>query len=226
VADDGRGIDPAAIRKAAVAKGLRTAAEAERLNEAEALELIFAPGFSTAGKVGQLSGRGVGMDAVRNAAAALGGRAAVSSTPGQGTSVRLFLPARVVLTRIMSVRAGDESFGVALDAVVETARVQADQIQAFRAGRAFVLRDQPVPLIHLADLLGLGGSGGASEQKVLVVRLGDDLVGVGVDGFGERFDAPLRPMTGLLAGMPGVLGSTLLGDGRVLVVLDLPELIG
>lgn len=226
VADDGRGVDPEAVRRAAVAKGVRTEADAARLDDREALDLIFAAGFSTAARVGQLSGRGVGMDAVRSAATALGGRASVDSAPGLGTTVRLTLPATVVLARVMRVRAGGEDFGVMLDTVIETTRVARDALVPIRAGQAFVLRDRAVPLVRLAELVGTGGDEAAAEYKVLVVRAGEDLVGVAVDRFADRFDAPLRPMTGLLAGMRGVLGSTLLGDGRVLMILDLPELIG
>jgi two-component system chemotaxis sensor kinase CheA len=95
-----------------------------------------------------------------------------------------------------------------------------------RAGRAFVWRDQAVPLIALADLLRLPPPAPADAFNVLIVRAGGELVAVAVDAFGERLESPLRPMTGLLAGAPGLTGATLLGDGRVLMVLDVPELIG
>jgi len=226
VTDDGRGMDPEQIRRVAVARGVRSADQAAALSEAEVLDLVFTPGFSTAAQVGSLSGRGVGMDAVRTAAAALGGGVSLESRVGQGTTVRLSLPATVVLTRLMVVAAGRERFGVPLDQVVETARVPRERLVPIRAGQAFVLRDRAVPMLHLADLLGFETAGHAADLKILAVRSGADVVGVAVDALVDRFDAPVRPTSGLLAGMPGVLGTTLTGDGEVLMVLDLPELIG
>jgi two-component system chemotaxis sensor kinase CheA len=132
----------------------------------------------------------------------------------------------VVLTRLMVVAAGRERFGVPLDQVVETARVPRERLVPIRAGQAFVLRDRAVPMLHLADLLGFETAGHAADLKILAVRSGADVVGVAVDALVDRFDAPVRPTSGLLAGMPGVLGTTLTGDGEVLMVLDLPELIG
>lgn len=225
VSDDGAGIDPARIRKLAVARGLITDASAETMDDRAALDLIFAPGFSTAAKVSDLSGRGVGMDAVRSAIARLSGRVDVKSDLGQGATIRFILPISMVLTKVMVVLCGDERYGLALDGVVETTRVTPDRIVPVRAGQAFVLRDQVVPLVRLGDLVAAK----RSEQevaRVVVARVGGELVGFAVDAIVDRLDAAVRPMTGLLAGARGVLGSTLLADGAVLMVLDLQELIG
>lgn len=226
VSDDGRGIDPEKTRRAAVERGLVTAEAARRLNDDEALNLVFATGFSTASRVSQLSGRGVGMDAVRTAAARMGGRVSIQSTVGAGSTVRLALPVSVVLTKVMVVRAGAQRFGLPLEMIAETTKVAPERITSIRAGEAFLLRDEPVPLLHLQDLLGIPRPVDEAERKVVIMRTESGVVGLAVDEFSGRMDVPLRPMTGLLAGMPGVTGTTLLGDGQVLMVLNVGELIG
>lgn len=227
VEDDGRGIDPAAIRKAARKRGIASVDHLERMSDADAIDLIFAPGFSTASEVTDLSGRGVGMDAVRSAVERLGGEASVRSRPGQGTTIRLSLPLTIVMTKVMAIRLGREFYGIPLDGILETAFVPASRILPVRDAEAFVWRDRTLPLVRLAALLGIQPQGEAFQRlKVVVMAAGDELVGVAVDGFAERMDVLMRPMTGILAGMPGVMGTTLLGDGSVLMILDIPELIG
>ena len=226
MSDDGRGMDPDRLRAAAVARGLLDPASAAALDDAAALELVFRPGFSTAGRVTEVSGRGVGMDAVRAAVEALGGRVGLLSAPGAGTTVRLTLPQGAAVTTILVVRAGGDSFGVPVEAVAETARVPAARILPLRQAEAFVLRERTVPLLRLASLLGLPPAPRAEIARVLLTGVGTDRAGLEVEGFAGRLDVLLRPPEGLLRGMPGMLGTALLGDGRVLVVLDLPALVG
>jgi len=226
IADDGKGIDPADLRRIALKRGLLTAEAAAELSDADALDLIFAPGFSTAETITDLSGRGVGMDVVRTAVLRLGGRIALSSLVGTGTTVRLSLPVSVVLSNVIVVACAGDSYGVPMDMVVETVRVPAERILAVRNGRAFVLRDVVVPVLDLAALLGQTAGGSRGDLRLLVVHRPDGLVAVAVDDFTDRLNLLLRPMSGLLVGMPGVAGTAVLGDGRVLMILDLPELIG
>ena len=226
VADDGRGVDPAIVREAALTRGVADAAGLAAMSDEAAAQLIFAPGFSTARQVSELSGRGVGLDAVRAAVAALGGLVSMASTPGQGARFAISLPLHVRLASLMTVRAGPETFGLLLESVVEATRITPDRLTPVRAGRAFVWRDQPVPLLDLSDLIAAPAAAGRDEINVVIVRAGDELAGVAVDDFGDRLEAPVRPMTGLLAGAAGVAGATLAGDGRVLMILDLAELIG
>jgi two-component system chemotaxis sensor kinase CheA len=225
--DDGRGIDPAAIRRVALERQLMGAEELAALPDVEAIDLIFRPGFSTADQVTNLSGRGVGMDAVRAAVGRLGGKVSLETALGQGTTVRLVLPLSNVLTKIVLVSCAGERYGVPMEAIVETARVDADRIFPVRAGRAFILRERTIPLLDLAELLGMGEpSPPAGEHRVLVVRIGSELVAIGVDAFLDRRELSLRPMPQLLAGMRGIAGTALLGDGQMILVLDPGELIG
>jgi two-component system chemotaxis sensor kinase CheA len=225
VTDDGAGIDPARIRGLAVERGLLSQEAALALDDADAVDLIFLPGFSTATKVSEVSGRGVGMDVVRSAAARLGGKVAVSGAVGQGTVVRFVLPVTMVLTKVMIVACGAERYGLALENVVETTRVTADRVVPVRAGRAFLLRDQPLPLVNARRLLGAGETALRGSERVVVARVRGELVGFAVDAIVDRIDAAVRPMNGLLSGAPGLTGTTLLADGTVLMILDLAELI-
>jgi two-component system, chemotaxis family, sensor kinase CheA len=226
IADDGRGIDPAAIRRTVRERGLLADDLLAALGDQDVIDLVFLPGFSTAVAVTEVSGRGVGMDSVRNAVMKLGGRVTLSSKLGNGTSVHLALPVSVVLSSVVIVRCGAERYGVPMDGIIETVRVPADRILPVRNGRAFVLRDTVIPVFDLADLLGLAPDERAGDVKLLVVRRAAGIVAVAVDDFTDRVNLLLRPLAGLLSGMPGVAGTALLGDGRVLMILDVPELIG
>jgi two-component system chemotaxis sensor kinase CheA len=226
VADDGGGIDTIRVREAAVARGLVDAEAAAALDDDAVSRLVFAPGFSTAASVTDVSGRGIGMDAVKAAVERLGGRVALASRSGVGTRLSLHLPATAALTSVLIVDTAGERFAVPFDAIGETARIRRDAVRRVGLGQAFVLRDRTLPLLDLAELLGLGARPGGDDLKILVVDGGQGAVGLIVDAFSERLDVILRPMTGLLADMPGISGTSLLGDGSVLLILDLPEMIG
>nr|WP_269816512.1 chemotaxis protein CheW [Caulobacter hibisci] len=129
----------------------------------------------------------------------------------------------MVLAKLLVVESAGERFGLPLDGVAEIARVPADRIFPIRAGRAFVLRDEVVPLVDLAQ--ALGAEAGPSSDRVVVAGVGGEPVGFAVDAVVERIDAVVRPMAGLLAGARGVSGSTLTADGSVMLVLDLAELL-
>jgi len=225
VSDDGGGIDVARIHQAALARNLVDEATLVAMSDDEAIEMIFEPGFSTAREVTGLSGRGVGLDAVRTAVERLAGRVSVESRAGEGTTVRFTLPYSVMLTRVMVVDAGEQTFGIPLDAVVETLRVDANRIAPIGAAHAIVLRDRTIPLVALAGALGLHREERpAAEATIVVTKLNGHYGALRVDRIGERMEVMLKPLDGLLAGMRGLAGSTLLGDGSVLLVLDLGEL--
>lgn len=226
VADDGRGIDLQNVRLIALERGLVEETALADMGDEGILNLIFAPGFSTAKTVSDLSGRGVGMNAVRSSVEKLGGTVRVQTVLDQGTKVTLRLPFSILMTRVMTVRVGDQTFGIPFENIIETARVARENISAVGAARAFVLRDRTVPVIDLGANLGAGfTSAGGPEAKLVVVSLAGRLASVEVDALGERLDVMLRPPEGLLAGIPGISGTSLLGDGSVLIVLDLEELV-
>jgi two-component system chemotaxis sensor kinase CheA len=226
VSDDGPGIDPETLRQTVLARGLMSRQSLDALAEDALFDLIFMPGFSTAGSVSDISGRGVGLDAVRSSLAALGGRVAVVSASGKGTTVRFTIPQAIVVTTLIQVFAGGQSFGIPIEAVGETLRLPTTRVAPVREGAAFALRGTTVALLSLASLLGMAPvERQGPDAKIVVVSCAGEWVGIEVDGFGERLETVLRPLSGLLAGMPGLLGSALLGDGTVMLVLDLPGLI-
>lgn len=225
VEDDGGGINVARLRTVAAERGVAPAATIAAMKDAEAMELIFMPGFSTAANVTGYSGRGVGMDAVRVAVERMGGRAGVESRLGHGSTVRLTLPFTVMKTQVMTVEAGGQILGIPLDAVVETVRVPRTAISAIGAAHAFVWRDRTVPLFDLARAMGLKRAAPPTADALVAITIAaGHLNGLEVEGLGERIDVMLRPMESILSGLP-CAGTTLLGDGRVLIVLDLHELL-
>jgi two-component system chemotaxis sensor kinase CheA len=191
---------------------------------------VFYPGFSTAATVSDLSGRGVGMDVVGTTVEKAGGSVSIRSCKGKGTTVRLSLPLSMAVTRVMMVEAGGGMlFGVPMDHIVQTVRVPRTSIQRIKRSEAFVLRDSIVPMLRLDHLLGLHApvwiGDGSEEDAVLVVRVGGSLVGLVVDQFREGMFIILKPFEGILSAVHGYAGTALLGDGRVLLVLNLKELL-
>ncbi len=226
VSDDGGGIDTVALRKAAETQGVAAEAASDAQHDTATAALVFAPGVSTSESVTDISGRGVGMDVVRTAIELLGGRVDLSSEAGAGTTIVMSLPQSVLVTSVMTVRVGGELYGIPLDVVAETVRVALDRIKPIRSGEAFVLRDRTIPLVRLSSALSapIRERTGA-DIKALVVSSVNQRVALEVDAFVERTDVLMRPMTGLLSGMPGILGTAVLGDGHVLLILDVAEMI-
>jgi len=162
---------------------------------------------------------------VKAAVERIGGDVSVDSRAGHGTVIRLNLPFSVMMTRVMTVEVAGQSFGLPLDCVVETALVAREAIVAVGAGRAIVLRDRTLPVLDLTAELELPRSGPATDgARIVVIAAGDQVGAIEVDRVCGRMDVMLKPMEGLLRGMGGVAGTTLMGDGRVLVVLDVQEL--
>ena len=222
VEDDGRGIDPAAVRATALERELMDQDALAALSDEQVIDMVFTPGFSTASEVSALSGRGVGMDAVRAAVHRLGGRIALTSQIDGGATVELSLPLAVSLTQVMVVSEAEERYGLPVDGVLATLRVPASDITPIRAGHAFDWRGRTVPLLPLSHLTGGEGRIGREDRRVLVVRAGGQSVGLAVDSIDDRLDVAIRPLDGLLAGMGGLAGTAILDDGQVLMILD-PE---
>ncbi len=223
VSDDGAGLDLARIRQIAVERTLISPTAAEALSDRQAAELIFMPGFSTARTVTGLSGRGVGLDAVRAALARIGGRVEVESRPGQGALVRMTAPLRSLLMRVAVLCVGEERFGAALEMIGEVVRVPRAAVTAVRSGEAVVVRDEIIPLMHLGELLG-GDKSRADPLIVAVIQQAEGRVGLAVDRVAESLEAPVQTASPLLAGLPGVSGSVLQADGRILLLLDIRAL--
>jgi two-component system, chemotaxis family, sensor kinase CheA len=228
ISDDGKGIDPTVMKRKAYEKGLIDEATLERITDQEAINLIFLAGFSTAEVVSELSGRGVGMDVVRTAINRVNGAIALESVLGQGTRIRLSLPLSMAVSNVMTIEADGQIFGVPMDKVVETVRVPRLAVREIKQGLVTVLRGRVVPLKSLNRLLGLAPPplcNSNDEYAVLVVRVGEATLGLLVDNFHETADIILKPLSGVLAGLSMYSGSALMGDGSVLMVLNIQEML-
>ena len=227
VMDDGRGIDPAVVRRKASERQILPSDELAALTDDAAVDLVFSAGFSTASVVSDISGRGFGMDVVRAAIEQIGGRVSLESKVGIGTTVRLDLPMTIAMSRIMVVEAGGQPFGIAMEAVSETVRVPPDRVSTIKNNDGFVLRDRVVPIISLAELMKLPGrKRDADEPRLLVVmEHAGRIAAFEIDAVRDRLDVVLKPMQGLLSGARGYAGTTLLGNGQVLLVLDVKEIL-
>ncbi len=228
IKDDGKGIDPDVIKRLAYEKGLIDTERLERLTDQEAVNLVFAAGFSTAEVVSDLSGRGVGMDVVKTAIEKVNGSIHLESEKGKGTRITLALPLSMAVTNIMIVESNNQLFGVPMGSVVETVRIARADIRTIKNRQVTVLRGRIVPLKSLNSLLSQHipqKANAEDELAVLVVSLGGELLGIMVDAFHETVDIILKPMTGVLAGLSVYSGSALLGDGSVLMVLNIKEIL-
>jgi two-component system chemotaxis sensor kinase CheA len=226
VSDDGRGIDPQRVKAKAIQLGLISAEKADLLSDQEAANLVFAAGFSTKEEVSDLSGRGVGMDVVRSAVLKAGGDVSLRTTLGVGTSVTVRLPLTMAVTRIVTIACSGRIFGIPMDLVAETVKIRREQIHRVKDMETFVLRDAIIPIVRLARALGLSlHDKPPEEEAVMVVRVGGQRIGVVVDGFRERLEVIVKPLEGVLEGMRGFSGTALLGDGNVLLILDLQEML-
>jgi len=219
--DDGAGIDGRKLWQKAVAAGRLD--PARPYDETAALELIFLPGLSTADAVGAVSGRGVGMDAVREGIAALRGRIDVDSTPGAGATFTIRLPVSLAIIDCLEVRLEDETYYLHLDYVEECLELPPGT--ALRQGRGVMdLRGRPTPLVCLRHFFGLGGETPATSH-VVTVRRGDGRAGLVVDGVLGRKQAVLKHLGRALGKVPGVLGGTVTEAGDMALVVDVPELL-
>lgn len=221
VADDGTGLDRERIVERARSQGI--VAEPEKLTDAEINRIVFEPGFSTAKAITDLSGRGVGMDVVRRNVEALRGSVAIDSRQSEGTTITIRLPLTLAIIEGFGVGVGDETYVIPLEAVLECVELPADAKP--QNGRGLIsLRGQPLPYVRLRDLFALGGTCPLREN-VVVVQHGSKQAGIAVDALYGASQAVIKPLTELFRELPGIAGSTILGTGRVALILDVPGLL-
>ncbi len=224
--DDGRGIDVERVKRSAIEKGLLSPDVADRLSEAEALDLIFLPGLSTARETTEVSGRGVGMDVVRRDIEALNGLIEIDSRPGQGTRFSLRLPLTLATFRGLLVESAGTAYAIPLSYVQETVRPDPGAISTVLGRRVLNLRGSVMPLLPLRDICRIGSAPTeGSEPFVVIVRAGDRTVAVAVDALVEQQEIVVKSLGGHVGQTPGVAGASILGDGQVVLILDVPALI-
>ncbi|WP_318556903.1 chemotaxis protein CheA [Geobacter anodireducens] len=225
VTDDGRGMDPTALADAALAKGIITPGEAAELSRPEALMLVCRPGFSTARSVTEVSGRGVGMDAVQAAVSRAGGSLFIQSERGRGSRITLRLPLSVAIIQVLLVGCGPLTVAVPVNAVRRTIELDR-RLQRIEDGRAvFDLGGETLPLVDLGLLVGTGPTAGGELSPVLAADVAGRTVGFSVDRFFGQAEVFAKPLGTPLSRARGLAGGAILGDGRVIFILDLPYLV-
>lgn len=225
VGDDGRGMNSAQIKAKAIELGFATAEEAARLNEAEALDFVFRPGFSTAKEVTEVSGRGVGMDVVQSVLHRLKGTVQIETHPGQGTTFRLKLPLTLAIIKALLFRVEQRLYAIPLNAVVEIARTREAEVHQVDHYEVLQLRNQALPLVRLGRPPAAGPERGASKLFVLVISVGERKFGLIVDGLEGEEELVIKALDDHAVSTDLVSGASILGDGRVVLILNLPAVV-
>ncbi|BAF60297.1 chemotaxis protein histidine kinase and related kinases [Pelotomaculum thermopropionicum SI] len=225
VQDDGRGIDPARLRAKALEKGLLDREAAERMNDREAMNLIFMPGFSTAAEVSDLSGRGVGMDVVRTQIEQINGTVEVASTVGAGTTFTIKLPLTLAIIRALMVGLGNEQYAFPLANVVETISAQVSEIKKVKHSEVILVRGNILPLVRLSEIFGVESCGEEARLFIVVLGVGEKKVGVIVDRLVGELEIVIKSLGDYLGKVPCISGATILGDGQVALIVDVRGLL-
>jgi two-component system, chemotaxis family, sensor kinase CheA len=220
ITDDGAGIDPERVRSKALERGLITADRASRMTEAEAIDLVFAPGFSTAEKVSNISGRGVGMDVVKTNIERIGGVVSIESGRGTGTTMRIKIPLTLAIIPALIINANNERYAVPQVGVLELVRIDSNNgrgIEWIHGAPVYRLRGELLPLVYLDEVLG---GDGRSGKTVVVLQNEGRPFGMIVDGVHDTEEIVVKPAGKRMRDLPTYAGATILGDGRIAMILD------
>lgn len=229
IEDDGKGMDPDALRRKAVEKGLMDEEAAARLDDHEAYNLIFAPGFSTKTEISDISGRGVGMDVVKTRIGQLNGSVEIDSRLGRGSRLSIRVPLTLAIMPTLMVVLGSQPFALPLASVIEIFDLDIKQTNVVDGQLVVRMRQKAIPLFYLRTWLVKDCYSLSEEEKgqghVVLVNVGSQRVGFVVDELIGQEEVVIKPLTAMLNGMPGFAGATITGDGRIALILDVPSLM-
>ena len=225
ITDDGAGIDASKIRRKAVEKGMITQDEADRLDDADAVRLIFLPGFSTAEQITDISGRGVGMDVVRSKIEALSGHVDVETHIDEGSVFKIKLPLTLAIIQAMLVRVQEEMYAIPLTSIDSTVNIEPTDIQTIQNKEVIVLRGEIIPIVRMEEALQVPHVKDSEELFVVVVHAGEAKAGIVVDNLIGQQEIVIKTLGNLFAGLKLFGGATVLGDGRVALILDVATMI-
>ena len=223
IADDGKGLNFAAIRKKAAERGIASDAELERMSDAQVAKFIFHPGFSTAAKVTSVSGRGVGMDVVKTNIELIGGTVDIRSEQGRGTTFTIKIPLTLAIVAALIVSSKDQRFAIPQIAVSELVRVSPaseHSIERINGTPILRLRDRLLPIVPLSKVMGLSGNEDANHGFVVVTQVAHQRFGILVDGVFHTEEIVVKPMSSKLRHIQLFSGNTILGDGAVVLIID------
>ena len=221
ISDDGKGMRPDVLRRKAVEKGVIDAETANGLDDRQSLHLVFLPGFSTKDQISNVSGRGVGMDVVKTNIAKLNGKIDVISVPGQGSTFTISLPLTLAILPVLVVRLNNQSFAVPLSMVREIIPIKPEEVQRVSGRATMVVRDEVLPVRSLAKLIGWEAR--QAPGFGVLMHAADSTFIMAVDGFVGRDDVVIKPLSDIKP--KGIAGATLSGDGSIVLVLDMEELL-
>jgi two-component system chemotaxis sensor kinase CheA len=223
IADDGAGIDVERIRTKAIEKGLIHPSKA--LTEVEAFNLVFEPGFSTAKEVTNISGRGVGLDVVRRQIEKLNGNVTIWSKPGEGTRFTIKLPLTLAIIQGLLVRVGTEIYAIPITSVLESHRIKPEEIKVIDNYEVFNVREDVISLLRLGTLFRINSDESGEYNFVVIVGSGDKKMGLMVDSLIGEEDVVIKPLKDRYTNSPGIAGATILGDGKVSLIIDVSQLL-
>ncbi len=225
IEDDGRGLNVEKIAEKAVAKGLVSETDVAAMGPRDLMNLIFLPGFSTAEQVSDLSGRGVGMDVVRTNISRMNGSLELDSELGQGSQITIKLPLTVAIIQALMVEVECATFAVPLASVIEAVKVTKDDIKSVNGQAVLNLRERILPLLDLAQIFHIPNANSSDEYYVVVVAIGERRFGVVVDRLRAQEEVVIKSLGEFLANVKGVAGATITGDGKVVLILDMADLV-
>ena len=226
ITDDGKGLDPEMLKEIAITKKVISEVEADSLSNKEAFGLIFRPGFSTAASITNVSGRGVGMDVVKTNIEKLNGIIDIESEIDQYTTIKLKIPLTLAIIQALLVGVQEEYYAIPLASVLETVRITMDAIYSVESRRVMRLRDEVLPLVHLADIFDIDLQFDMGEHAyVVVLGLAESKIGVIVDTLVGQEEIVIKSLGEYLQGMKGVAGATIRGDGGVTLIVDVAAIM-
>ena len=225
VTDDGKGIDADIIRRKAVEKGLYTQEEVEQMDDADAVRIVFLPGFSTAEKISDISGRGVGMDVVRSKIESLSGQVDVETHVNEGSVFKIKLPLTLAIIQAMLVQVQDEMYAIPLASIDSTLSIQPSDIRTVQNNEVIVLRGEIIPIIRMEETLMVPHTQDTNELFVVVVHAGEAKAGIVVDKLIGQQEIVIKTLGNLFMGLKMFSGATVLGDGRVALILDVATML-
>ncbi|HEG2581709.1 TPA: response regulator [Campylobacter lari] len=226
IADDGKGLDADALKSKAIEKNLITEREADQMSNKEAFALIFKPGFSTAAKITNVSGRGVGMDVVKTNIEKLNGVIEIDSELGKGTVMKLKIPLTLAIIQSLLVGTQEEFYAIPLASVLETVRVPIDDIYTIEGKNVLRLRDEVLSLVRLSDVFGVKQVLENTDQTyVVVIGVAESKLGIIVDTLVGQEEIVIKSMGEYLQNIQGIAGATIRGDGRVTLIIDVAAMM-
>ncbi|WP_018883386.1 chemotaxis protein CheA [Paenibacillus massiliensis] len=222
IEDDGAGINRDKVLGNAIKKGIITQEQADAMSDEEAYQILFAPGFSTAEVISDVSGRGVGLDVVKSKITSLGGNVTIFSTPGKGTNFSVQLPLTLSIIAAMMVQIGSEKYAIPLSSILETAIIKRNRIRNVHGNKMISYREFTIPLISLSEVFEVPdfNENEEEETEIVVIRKGDRLAAISVQDFLGQSEIVIKNMGKYLPAIQGISGATILGDGQVALILD------